>query len=104
MATREQVELVKVNLQVNQYQDFTDEQITALLDAHGSAAYVSYKLSLLRSSNDAVTIGPISLKGDSEYWQRMSKLFYDEYLGEQQAEKEKSSNGSTLLMRRADGT
>ena len=104
MATKEQIELVKANTAGNSATSITDEQISALLDAHGSVAYVSYKICLLKSSNDAVSLGPISLKSNADYWKNLANLYLAEYEQEKQAELEKASSGSTIFMQRADGT
>ena len=80
MAKEADIELVKINTDnVNSVNPLTDEQISALLDQHKSVAYVSYKICLLNTRNDAVTLGPIHLKGDADYWKSMAQLFYDEY-------------------------
>nr|DAM53174.1 MAG TPA: hypothetical protein [Caudoviricetes sp.] len=105
MLREAEIQLVKTNLSGGTSpNEYTDEQISALLDRHKSVAYVSYKLCLLNSQNDVVTLGPIKLNSDADYWKRMSQLFYNEYLEEQQNEQLKSSTGSTILMKRADGT
>ena len=104
MATKEQIELVKANTAGNSATSITDEQISALLDAHGSVSYVSYKICLLKRSNDIVTLGPISLKSNADYWKNLANLYRAEYEQEKQAELEKASSGSTIFMQRADGT
>ena len=105
MAKAADIELVKINVDnANSASPLTDEQISALLDKHESVAYVSYKICLLKTRNDTVTLGPISLKGDADYWKQMAQFYYDEYKKEQQEADIKSSSGSTILMRRADGT
>lgn len=104
MATKEQIELVKANTAGNSATSITDEQISALLDAHGSVSYVSYKICLLRSSNDAVSIGPISLKGNEDYWKRMAQLYLDEYNKEKADAELEAFGGSTFFLTRADGT
>lgn len=105
MAEQADIDLVIGNIDNNNSQNpYPQEYISALLDRHKSVAYVSYKLCLLKTRNDVVTLGPISLKGDADYWKNMAKLFYDEYRAEQQERELSSSEGSTILMRRADGT
>lgn len=105
MAKAADIELVKINVDnTNSASPLTDEQISALLDKHQSVAYVSYKICLLKTRNDTITLGPIRLKGDADYWQHMAQFYYNEYRKEQQEADIKSSSGSTILMRRADGT
>ena len=104
MATKEQIELVKANTAGVSATTFTDEQIDALLNAHESVAYVSYKICLLKSSNDAVSLGPISLKSNADYWKNLANLYLAEYEQEKQAALEKAGSGSTIFMQRADGT
>lgn len=105
MAKEADIELVKINTDnVNSVNPLTDEQISALLDQHKSVAYVSYKICLLNTRNDVVTLGPIKLQGNADYWKSMAQLFYDEYKREQEEAELKASAGSTILMRRADGT
>lgn len=105
MAEKADIELVAENIgNYDSPTPYSHEYISALLDRHKSVAYVSYKLCLLKTRNDAVTLGPITLKGDAEYWKNMAKLFYDEYRAEQQEQELSASEGSTILMKRADGT
>nr|DAV58012.1 MAG TPA: hypothetical protein [Caudoviricetes sp.] len=105
MAEKADIELVAENIgNYDSPTPYSLEYISALLDRHKSVAYVSYKLCLLKTRNDAVTLGPITLKGDAEYWKNMAKLFYDEYRAEQQEQELSASEGSTILMKRADGT
>lgn len=105
MAEKADIELVAENIgNYDSPTPYSLEYISALLDRHKSVAYVSYKLCLLKTRNDAVTLGPITLKGDAEYWKNMAKLFYDEYRAEQQDQELSASEGSTILMKRADGT
>ena len=104
MATKEQIELVKANTAGTSSVTFTDEQVSALLDAHGSVPYVCYKICLQRASNDAVTLGPISLKSNADYWKNLAELYWREYQEEQQDSALKASGGSTFFMKRADGT
>ena len=105
MAKKADIDLVKINVGNDSYSTpLTDEEISALLDRHQSVAYVSYKICLTRTRNDTVSLGPISLKGDADYWKSMAQLFYDEYKKEQQEADIQASSGSTILMRRADGT
>lgn len=61
MATKEQIELVKANTAGNSATSITDEQISSL-DAHGSVSYVSYKICLLKSSNDCPWINEFKRK------------------------------------------
>lgn len=105
MAEQADIDLVVGNIDNNNSPNpYPEEYIFALLDRHKSVAYVSYKLCLLKTRNDAVTLGPISLKGDADYWKQMAQFFYDEYRAEQQEKELSASEGSTILMRRADGT
>lgn len=105
MAKEADIELVKINTDnANAVFPLTDEQISALLDKHGSVAYVSYKICLLKTRNDTVKLGPISLQGDANYWKQLAQFYYDEYKQEQQAQEIEKSSGSTIFMRRADGT
>lgn len=103
MATKEQIDLVKANTAGISSTVITDEQVEALLNAHGSVAYVSYKICLLKSSNDAISLGPISLKSNADYWKNLADLYLAEYEREKQAELEKASSGSTIFVQRADG-
>lgn len=105
MANQADIDLVKANIgNYDSPNPYSEEYISALLDHHKSVAYVSYKLCLLKTRNDVVTLGPISLKGDADYWKQMAQFFYDEYKAEQQEQDLSSSSGSTILMKRADGT
>ena len=104
MTTKEQIDLVKANTAGISSTVITDEQVEALLNAHGSVAYVSYKICLLKSSNDAVTLGPISLKSNADYWKNLANFFLAEWEREKQDELEKAGSGSTIFMQRADGT
>ena len=104
MTTKEQIDLVKANTAGISSTVITDEQVEALLNAHGSVAYVSYKICLLKSSNDAISLGPISLKSNADYWKNLADFYLAEYEKEKQAELEKASSGSTIFMKRADGT
>ena len=105
MANQADIDLVKANIgNYDSPNPYPEEYIYALLDHHKSVAYVSYKLCLLKTRNDVVTLGPISLKGDADYWKQMAQFFYDEYKVEQQEQDLSSSSGSTILMKRADGT
>ena len=104
MAIKEQIDLVKANTAGVSSTIITDEQVEALLDAHDSVAYVSYKICLLKSSNDAISLGPISLKSNADYWKNLADLYLAEYEREKQAELEKASSGSTIFVQRADGT
>nr|DAR87157.1 MAG TPA: hypothetical protein [Caudoviricetes sp.]DAW81771.1 MAG TPA: hypothetical protein [Caudoviricetes sp.]DAX68257.1 MAG TPA: hypothetical protein [Caudoviricetes sp.] len=105
MANQADIDLVKANIGNHDSPNpYPEEYISALLDHHKSVAYVSYKLCLLKTRNDVVTLGPISLKGDADYWKQMAQFFYDEYKAEQQEQDLSSSSGSTILMKRADGT
>lgn len=104
MAEQAPIDLVKINTSGVSSVSFTDEQIGALLDAHGSVAYVSYKICLQKSSNDAVTLGPISLKSNADYWKNLAQLYWNEYQLEQQDNAQKAGSGSTIFMQRADGT
>lgn len=105
MAEQADIDLVKANIgNYDSPNPYPEEHISALLDHHKSVAYVSYKLCLLKTRNDVVTLGPISLKGDADYWKQMAQFFYDEYKAEQQEQDLSSSSGSTILMKRADGT
>lgn len=105
MANQADIDLVKANIgNDNSPNPYPEEYISALLDRHKSVAYVSYKLCLLKTRNDVVTLGPIRLKGDADYWKQMAQFFYDEYKAEQQEQDLSSSSGSTILMKRADGT
>lgn len=105
MAEQADIDLVVENIGNNNSPNpYPQEYISALLDRHKSVAYVSYKLCLLKTRNDVVTLGPISLKGDADYWKQMAQFFYDEYKVEQQEQDLSSSSGSTILMKRADGT
>ena len=51
MTTKEQIDLVKANTAGISSTVITDEQVEALLNAHGSVAYVSYKICLLKSGD-----------------------------------------------------
>lgn len=105
MAEKADIDLVAENIgNYDSPNAYSREYISALLDHHKSVAYVSYKLCLLKTRNDVVTLGPISLKGDADYWKQMAQFFYDEYRAEQQEQDLSSSTGSTILMKRADGT
>lgn len=105
MAEKADIDLVAENIgNYDSPNPYSLEYISALLDHHKSVAYVSYKLCLLKTRNDVVTLGPISLKGDADYWKQMAQFFYDEYRAEQQEQDLSSSTGSTILMKRADGT
>lgn len=105
MVEQADIDLVVENIGNNNSPNpYPQEYISALLDRHKSVAYVSYKLCLLKTRNDVVTLGPISLKGDADYWKQMAQFFYDEYKAEQQEQDLSSSSGSTILMKRADGT
>jgi hypothetical protein len=105
MAEKADIDLVMENIGNTQSPNpYPETYISALLDRHKSVAYVSYKLCLLKTRNDAVTLGPITLKGDAEYWKNMARFFYDEYKAEQQEQDLSASTGSTILMKRADGT
>lgn len=105
MAAPTDIELVKINIDNdNSPSPMNDQSISALLDKHKSVAYVSYMICLMKTRNDAVTLGPISLKGDADYWKQMAQFYYDQYKQEQQERELSSSEGSTILMRRADGT
>ena len=104
MTTKEQIDLVKANTAGISSTVITDMQVEALLNAHGSVAYVSYKICLLKSSNDAISLGPISLKSNADYWENLADLYLAEYEREKQAELEKASSGSTIFVQRADGT
>ena len=105
MAEKADIDLVMENIGNAQSPNpYPETYISALLDRHKSVAYVSYKLCLLKTRNDVVTLGPITLKGDAEYWKQMAQFFYDEYKAEQQEQDLSSSSGSTILMKRADGT
>lgn len=105
MAEKADIDLVAENIgNYDSPNPYSREYISALLDLHKSVAYVSYKLCLLKTRNDTVTLGPITLKGDAEYWKSMAQFFYDEYKAEQIEADEKSNSGSTILMKRADGT
>lgn len=105
MVEQADIDLVVENIGNNNSPNpYPQEYISALLDRHKSVAYVSYKLCLLKTRNDVVTLGPISLKGDADYWKQLAQFFYDEYKAEQQEQDLSSSSGSTILMKRADGT
>lgn len=105
MAAQTDIDLVKINIDNdNSPSPMTDQSISALLDKHKSVAYVSYMICLMKTRNDVVTLGPISLKGDADYWKQMAQFYYDQYKQEQTEADEKSNAGSTILMKRADGT
>lgn len=105
MAAQTDIDLVKINIDNdNSPSPMTDQNISALLDKHKSVAYVSYMICLMKTRNDVVTLGPISLKGDADYWNQMAQFYYDQYKQEQMEADDKSNSGSTILMKRADGT
>lgn len=105
MAAQADIDLVKINIDNdNAPSPMADTSISALLDKHKSVAYVSYMICLMKTRNDAVTLGPITLKGDADYWKQMAQFYYNQYRQEQIEADEKSNSGSTILMKRADGT
>ena len=52
---------------------------------------------MLKGSNDTVSLGPISLKSNADYWKNLANLYLAEYEQEKQAELEKASSGSASV-------
>lgn len=103
MASQTDIEVVKINVLEDKYPQFTDAQIGAMLDANkGSIPYVSYKIAILKSDNQAVSIGPISLENNTKFWEGLANVFLAEYEEAKRADAE--SYGGTLYMKRADET
>lgn len=101
MATQEQINEVKLNTQESEFPMYTDEEIGALIDSTGSVNAASYRICLLKSMDDAVTLGPISLSSNKDYWLKLAEYF--RVLWEEEKNKAISGGeGGTFTFQRAD--
>lgn len=106
MSLDEEIKLVRINTQEpKEDSDYTDEEIGLMLKANNhSVNFVSYRICMLKSRDDSVTLGPISVKSNSEYWLNLAEMYLQLHQQEQNEDANNKNRGGTIYMQRADET
>lgn len=102
MTDKEKIELIRINTDEREGEsDYTDEQLLIMLKANdGSVNLVSYRICMLKSQDDTITLGPISIKTDSKYWNQLADMYYRQY--DDEVKNNSENTGKTIYMLRAD--
>ena len=101
MAELSALEQLKFNLQETQFPYFSEADLNTLLAMYPNINRASYEGCLIKSSNDAVSLGPISTPSNEQYWVRRANHFKSLWMRDERDENMKNGGGS-LSWRRAD--
>lgn len=67
---------LKVNILEDQYPFFTDNQLTTLLtDEKWDLNRASYKACQLKAQIDGITLGPLKVESNSEFWLKLARMY-----------------------------
>lgn len=96
------LEILKLNLQENEYPYFSDIDLQNLLATNNnSVAKASWRGCLLKAaSDDQIKVGPIEVKSSNkDYWRSLADIYKADYLEEQNTTNQTSSGYKTSMMR-----
>lgn len=100
IVTQEMIDQVKVNTRQGDFPTFTDDEIRAMLEETKSVVGASYRICLLQGMDDSVTLGPIKLATNKDFWLRMAE--YYRQLWEEEKSAANGGEGGTFSFQRAD--
>lgn len=96
------VDTLKFNLQESQFPYFSDADLEMLIELHPNINEASYEGCLIKSSNDSVSLGPISTPNNEQYWLRRAKHFKALWEQDKRKAQREQNGGSSFSWRRAD--
>lgn len=104
MTPQEKVAVIRLNTDEPVGEScYSNEDLLALLKANNdSVNFVSYQLCLKKSRDDSITLGPISIKTDPDYWLNLAQMFLQLHQQEQIEDENNRNRGGTQFMQRAD--
>lgn len=95
--TLSNLEILKFNLQENQFPYFSEEDLTKLLTMYPNVNQASYEGCMIKAHDDSVKLGPINTPNNEKYWLRRANQFKRQYL-----EDNRKSSGGVTSWKRAD--
>ncbi|MDS1004936.1 hypothetical protein P9J83_15740 [Clostridium sporogenes] len=100
------LEILKINLNENQYPVFNDEELENLLIVNdNNVLKASWRGCLMKANTDKrIKVGPIEVENaDPDYWNNLAAMYQSDYLQEQSNLNPSKCAGYKTSMRRADG-
>ncbi len=74
------VEQVKIFLQEENYPYFSDDQLEAMCNLYDDMNELCYVACMMKADAQDITVGPISIKNNSQMWQNLAQMFYKKWM------------------------
>lgn len=87
------VEKVKVLLLEEKYPYFSDEQLESLCNMYDDMNELCYIACKMKSDAQDITIGPITIKNNSNMWNNLADAFYKKWITSSSSKTSKSLTG-----------
>ncbi|MCC3868508.1 hypothetical protein [Terrisporobacter mayombei] len=87
------VEKVKVLLLEEKYPYFSDEQLESLCDMYDDMNELCFIACKMKADGQDVTIGPITIKNNSNMWNNLADAFYKKWVTSSSSKVSKSLTG-----------
>ena len=69
------LEILRFNMQEDQFPYFDEDACQALLDQFGTVKKASYEGCMIKAQDDSVKLGPINTTSNEKYWLRRARMF-----------------------------
>jgi len=69
------LEILRFNMQEEQFPYFTEDACQALLDQFETVKKASYEGCMIKAQDDSVKLGPINTTSNEKYWLRRARMF-----------------------------
>ena len=69
------IEILKFNLQEENFPYFSDDQLNFLLAQHKTVKEASYQGCMIKAQDDSVKLGSINTVSNEKYWLRRARMF-----------------------------
>lgn len=73
-------DMLKFNLQEEKYPYFSEDELETLLETYPDVNQATYEGCLIKSADDSVKLGPITIPDNSKYWLTRAAHFRQKYL------------------------
>lgn len=93
------MERLKFNLQETNFPYFSEEDLDGLLKMYPNINQASYEGCMLKSSDDSVSLGPISTPNNSAYWVRLAKKYFKAWQQDIKNQRIAAGGGNFTMLR-----
>lgn len=73
------IETVKILIMEDQYPFLTDKQLQTICESTDNLNEAVYTACKMKARADKITVGPISIENDADYWNTLAESFYKKW-------------------------